>query len=145
MSDVVKKNGAQVLEPDRHGKIRIPQATHIVSNTIDFDQYAEAQAMMIPVVTADWIKTSLARNRQNQVRPYSPDPRNIFSNVTLTCADIPLGDKEAIIGATMALGGMESKDLTRLTTHICALSMDHPKCQQAIKKGHPCKIVLPHW
>lgn len=142
---MVKNNGAQVLEPDIDGRIPIRQSTHIISNTIDFDQYAEAQAMMIPVVTADWIKASLARNRQSQVRPYSPDPRNIFSNVNLTCADIPLGDKEAIIGATMALGGMESKDATRATTHICALSMDHPKCQTAVKKGLRCKIVLPHW
>ena len=134
-----------MLEPDKKGKIPILQATHIISNTIDFDQYEAAQAMMIPVVTTDWVKASLARNKLSQVRPYSPDPRNIFANVTLTCADIPLSDKEAIIGATMALGGMESKDVTRATTHICALSMDHPKCQQAVEKGLRCKIVLPHW
>ena len=88
---------------------------------------------------------TLARNKVAQVRPYSPDPRMIFSNVILTCADIPEFDKETIIGATMALGGMESKDLTRQTTHICALSMDHEKCQEALKKNPKCKIVLPHW
>ncbi|KAL1861573.1 hypothetical protein VTK73DRAFT_7047 [Phialemonium thermophilum] len=145
LSDIVKKNGAQVLDPDRNGKIPIHEATHIVSNTIDFNQYSDAQNFMIPVVRSDWIKASLVRNRQAQVRPYSPDPRSIFSNVVLTCADIPVGDKEAIIGASMALGGMESKDVTRLTTHVCALSMDHPKCQQVISKGLKCKIVLPHW
>jgi hypothetical protein len=133
------------LEPSRNGKIRIPQATHIVSNTIDFDQYAEAQAMMVPVVNASWIKTTIARNKVAQVRPYSPDPRMIFSSVILTCADIPDTDKETIIGATTALGGMESKDLTRQTTHICALSMDHLKCIEAQRKPLKCKIVLPHW
>ncbi|KXX83410.1 BRCT-containing protein 1 [Madurella mycetomatis] len=145
LSQVVQDNGAKVLEPDRKGKIRIPQATHIVSNTIDFDQYAEAQAMMIPVVRSDWIKATIARNKLAQVRPFSPDPRMIFSNVILTCADIPSMDREAITGAIMALGGMESKDLSRQTTHICALSLEHPKCVEAKKKSPKCKIVLPHW
>jgi hypothetical protein len=125
--------------------MRIPQATHIISNTIDFDQYAEAQAMMIPVVKSDWIKATIARNKLAQVRPFSPDPRMIFSSIVLTCADIPALDAEAITGAIMALGGMESKDLSRLTTHICALSLDHPKCKDAQKKHPKCKIVLPHW
>lgn len=101
--------------------------------------------MMIPVVRSDWIKATIARNKVAQVRPFSPDPRMIFSNVVLTCADIPATDKEAITGAIMALGGMESKDLSRLTTHICALSLDHPKCVEAKKKSPKCKIVLPHW
>jgi len=100
---------------------------------------------MVPVVTAAWLKNSVAKGKVAQVRPYSPDPRMIFSSVVLTCADIPNTDKETIIGATMALGGMESKDLTRATTHICALTIDHPKCQEAIKKKSKCKIVLPHW
>lgn len=101
--------------------------------------------MMIPVVNSTWIKNSVARGKLAQVRPYSPDPRMIFSSVTLTCADIPDTDKETIIGATMALGGTESKDLIRLTTHVCALSMDHPKCEEAQRKHPKCKIVLPHW
>lgn len=145
LSKILEQHGAEVLEPDSQGKIRMLQVTHIVSNTIDFDQYVEAQAMMIPVVRSDWIKATIARNKIAQVRPFSPDPRMIFSNVILTCADIPNTDKEAITGAIMALGGMESKDLSRQTTHICALSMDHPKCIEAKKKHPKCKIVLPHW
>ncbi|KAL0469959.1 BRCT domain-containing protein [Neurospora intermedia] len=144
-SKLVHKHGAQLLEPTKDGKIPLEHATHIVSNTIDFEQYHDALQYMIPVVNSNWIKITLARNKVAQVRPYSPDPRMIFSNVILTCADIPESDKETIIGATMALGGMESKDLTRQTTHICALSMDHEKCQEAQKKNLKCKIVLPHW
>jgi hypothetical protein len=68
-----------------------------------------------------------------------------YSHVNLTCADIPTGDKDAIIGVVLAMGGMESSSLTKMTTHICALTMDHPKCQQAIEKGLKVKIVLPHW
>ncbi|KAL2262736.1 hypothetical protein VTK26DRAFT_274 [Humicola hyalothermophila] len=145
LSQVVRDHGAEVLEPCHQGKIRIKQATHIVSNTIDFDQYTEAQARMVPVVRSDWIKATIARNKIAQVRPFSPDPRMIFSSVVLTCADIPMMDKEAITGAIMALGGMESKDLSRQTTHICALTLDHPKCLEARKKNLKCKIVLPHW
>lgn len=145
LTTTVKKYGADVLEPDEHGRITVSQATHIISNTIDFEEYTEAMAMMVPVVTSHWITNSLSRNKQAQIRPFSPDPRMIFHNVNLTCADIPTVDKEAITGATLALGGMESKDLSRLTTHICALSMDHPKCQQAELKKLKCKIVLPHW
>ena len=134
-----------MLDPDRKGKIRMSQVTHVVSNTIDFEQFSEAQAMMIPVVRPDWIKTTVARGKLAQVRPYSPDPRMIFSDIILSCADIPPTDKEAICGAIMALGGMESKDLTKQTTHICALTMDHPKCKEALAKKLKAKIVLPHW
>ncbi|KAH8897023.1 BRCT domain-containing protein [Thozetella sp. PMI_491] len=101
--------------------------------------------MMIPVVTSDWLKSTITRGKIAQVRPYSPDPRMIFSNVVVTCADIPKMDKEAIIGATMALGGMESRELSRMTTHLVALSMDHPKCQEAKVKNPKCMIILPHW
>lgn len=100
---------------------------------------------MIPVTTTQWITTSITRRKQAQVRPYSPDPRMIFAEVVVTCADLPETDKESIAGATMALGGQESKDLTRLTTHVCALSMDHPKIQLGLKKGWVGKVVLPHW
>ncbi|KAG8422459.1 regulator of Ty1 Transposition [Metarhizium acridum] len=100
---------------------------------------------MIPVVSEHWISTSVMRRKVAQVRPFSPDPRMIFAEIVVTCADLPLMDKESIIGATMALGGQESKDVTRLTTHICALSMDAPKVKVALEKGFKGKIVLPHW
>lgn len=137
--------GGEVLEPVGDGQPQMAHATHVISNTINFPQFTETEAFMVPVVTSDWVKISIQRGRLAQVRPFSPDPRMIFSDVVLTCADIPLMDKEAIIGATMALGGSESKDINRTTTHICALSLDHPKCQTALEKKLKCKIVLPHW
>lgn len=102
-------------------------------------------AMMIPVIKPAWIQMSLNRNRQAQIRPYSPDPRLIFSDVNFTCEDIPIEDREALIGAVLALGGTESKDLGRLTTHICTLSMEGPKVKLAQNRGLKCKIVLPQW
>ena len=134
-----------MCEPRRDGSIPIEKVTHIISNTIDFPQFTESQAVMIPVVTTQWITSSVHRRKQANVRPFSPDPRMIFSEVVVTCGDLPVMDKESILGATMALGGQEAKDANRLTTHICTLSMDHPKIKASQEKGWKGKIVLPHW
>jgi hypothetical protein len=123
----------------------INSLTHIISSTSDFREYSEAREIMVAVVTPSWITASLLRNKQAPIRPYTPDPMLFFSQVNLTCGDIPTGDKDAIVGAVLAMGGVESSSLTKLTTHICALTMDHPKCQQAKEKNLSCKIVLPHW
>ncbi|KAH7175623.1 hypothetical protein EDB81DRAFT_874463 [Dactylonectria macrodidyma] len=145
LSSVLEDNGATICEPRRDGSIPIEKVTHIISNTIDFPQYTESQALMIPVATEKWVINSISRRKQAPIRPFSPDPRMIFSEVVVTCADLPESDKESIAGATMALGGQESKDATRLVTHICALSMDHPKIQVAKERGWKGKVVLPHW
>jgi hypothetical protein len=100
---------------------------------------------MIPVVKPPWVMQSILKQKEASIRPYTPDPKLIFSDVNLSCADIPIGDKDAIIGAVLAMGGMESSSLMKVTTHICALTIDHPKCQQALEKNLKCKIVLPHW
>ncbi|KAG5984007.1 hypothetical protein E4U55_006372 [Claviceps digitariae] len=145
LSNVIQDNGGTVCEPRRNGSIPIEKVTHIVSNTINFEQYVESQAIMIPVVSDKWITSSVMKRKTAQVRPFSPDPRMIFREIVVTCADLPQMDKESILGATMALGGQESKDASRLTTHICALSMDAPKVDAAMKKGFKGKVVLPHW
>ncbi|TQV97527.1 hypothetical protein V2A60_006720 [Cordyceps javanica] len=145
LSAILQDNGAEIIEPRRNGTLAIDKVTHIVSNTIDFQQFAESQAVMIPVVTTQWITASVSRRRVAQVRPFSPDPRLIFAEVVVTCADLPVTDKESILGAVMALGGQETKDATRITTHVCALSMDHPKVQVPLSKGWKGKVVLPHW
>ncbi|KAI5922848.1 BRCT domain-containing protein [Camillea tinctor] len=145
LANSIVKYGGQVFQRKRDGSLPLSQVTHIISNTIDFPEYTEATAMMIPVVRSKWISASLAKGKQVQIRPFTPDPRMIFSDVMLSCGDIPPTDKEAIIGATMAMGGMDSENVTKLTTHICALTMDHPKCQLSLLKKTGCKIVLPHW
>lgn len=125
--------------------VNFDDLTHIIAATVDFPKYDEAQDYMVPVVTSTWIVQSLIKGKQAPLRPFTPDSRMFYSHVNLTCADIPTGDKDAIIGAVLAMGGMESSSLTKMTTHICALTMDHPKCQQAVEKGLKVKIVLPHW
>ncbi|KAJ6788367.1 hypothetical protein PWT90_02903 [Aphanocladium album] len=145
LSSILEDNGAEIVEPRRNGTVAIDKVTHIVSNTIDFQQYTESQAVMIPVVTTHWITASVSKRRVAQVRPFSPDPRLIFAEVVVSCADLPVTDKESILGAVMALGGQETKDVNKLTTHVCALSMDHPKVQVPLSKGWKGKVVLPHW
>ncbi|KAI5302071.1 hypothetical protein KEM55_001327, partial [Ascosphaera atra] len=108
---------------------------------------------LIPVARPDWVDTCIAQLRIVNPRQYSPDPRRFLSDVNLTCADIPEGDKDAIVGAVLAMGGLFTSKLTATTTHLVALSMESPKCQ-AVKnineklaaKGKPqISIVLPHW
>ncbi len=134
-----------MVGPKRDNTINLNEVTHVISNTIDFPQYAEAAAMMLPVVKSTWVTMSLAKGKQAQIRHYTPDPRMIFSDVAVSCADIPGNDKNAIIGAVMAMGGMDSENVTKATTHLCAMSLDHPKCKMAIERKVKCKIVLPHW
>ena len=134
------------MEFKKDGSIEnFEEVTHIVSATTDFAEYPTARQWMVPVVIPAWISQSIGRSKQAPIRPYSPDPKLFFSNVNMTTGDIPNGDRDAITGAVLAMGGMESSSLTKLTTHICALSMDHPKCQMALQKHKDCKIVLPHW
>lgn len=125
--------------------LNLLEVTHIISDTIDFPEYSEARLQLKPVVTTGWITASLHKSKEAPIRPYTPDPNMIFASVTITCEGLPPGDKDAIIGAVLAMGGMESSSLTKMTTHICSLTVDGPKSQQVIEKGLKCKIVLPHW
>ena len=63
----------------------------------------------------------------------------------MTCADIPEGDKDAIVGGVLAMGGTYSQFLTSVVTHIVALTQDNSKCRAAENKHLSCKVVLPHW
>lgn len=100
---------------------------------------------MINVSTTAWLLECLMRQKAVSTRPYTPDPNLIFRSVTISCADLPDGDKDAIIGGVMAMGGTDSNSLSKLVTHICALTTDNPKVQLALEKKLKCKIVLPHW
>ena len=97
------------------------------------------------MVKPEWVTASVAKGRLANPRSYSPDPRLFFSGLVLCCADIPEGDKDAVMGGVLATGGLYSSSVTRMVTHIVALTMDHEKCQTVLKKDLKCKIVLPHW
>lgn len=119
--------------------------TYLISTTSDFPEYEAAVSLLKAVVKPDWVKSSLLKKRLANPRHYSPDPRLFFSGLVVCCADLPTGDKDAIIGGVLAMGGLHASSVSKMVTHIVALTTDPEKCQTAISKNLGCKIVLPHW
>ncbi|KAI4116854.1 MAG: hypothetical protein LQ345_002796 [Seirophora villosa] len=139
-------NGAQHCSPQPStGKTSLDDVTHVISATSDFPEYDAAINALKSVVKPEWVTASIAKGRRANPRSYSPDPRLFFSGLVLCCADIPEGDKDAVMGGVLATGGLYSSSVTKMVTHIVALTMDHDKCQTVLKKDLKCKIVLPHW
>ena len=140
------ENGAiQCPTTSSQGSIQLDEVTHIISTTSDFPDYEGAVDALIPVVKPDWVEASILKRRLANPRQYSPDPRLFFSGLVVCCADLPGGDEDAILGGVLAMGGLHSSAVTRMVTHIVALTTDPEKCQTALSKNLKCKIVLPHW
>lgn len=99
--------------------------THIIAQDIDFPGYDEADRMMITVVKPEWVYKTMETGKVQPPRPYTPDPRLFFSNVCITTADLPAGDKEAIAGGVIAMGGTVCSTLRKDCTHIVALNMQN--------------------
>ena len=97
------------------------------------------------VVKPSWVDMSLQKGKLANPRQFSPDPSLFLAEVTVSCADIPEGDKEAIVGGVLAMGGQYSAPLSKLVTHLVALTVDSDKCEAVERKHLQCKIVLPHW
>lgn len=101
---------------------------------------------MIHVVKPSFIEGCLATKKIKNPRSYSPDPALFMHDIVACCGEgLPEGDKEAIHGGVLAMGGQYGVQLSKMTTHLIALSMDDPRCEIAVKKHLPLKIVLPHW
>lgn len=123
----------------------VSQLSHIISTNVYFPEYNRALEHNCHIVRPSWVRQSKTRGRQSQTRQHSPDPALIFREVVLTSADLPEGDKNAIIAGVIALGGMHSGPLTKLVTHIVTLSEDHVKVHAARSHGVDAMILLPHW
>lgn len=146
VKEVLKDGGATYVPVEEDGRIMdLSHVTHIISSTSDFEQYHDALNAYIQVAMPSWIFESVRQQKQANPRHHSPDPCLIFTGQIVTCADIPEGDKEAIAGGVIALGGQFLDVLTKQVTHIVTLSDENEKCQVAIHKHLRCKIVLPHW
>lgn len=145
--DQLDSNGAQFipLRPDDGRVDELRQHTHIISTHVDFPDYPRAIDIGVNVVTPKWVTHSIRKSRQAQPRQHSPDPSQYFRDVVLTCANLPEGDKDAILAGVMALGGQYSGPLTKLVTHIVTMDLDNDKCQLAQQMKLQCRTVLPHW
>ena len=128
-------------------RIKLEHVTHIITKTIDFPEYSAVTdpALNINVVKPQWVTASVNKGKQTNPRQHSPDPKMFFSGLTVSCADLPNGDKDAIVGYVLAVGGVYSSSLNRQVTHIVALTTDADKCRAALDRDYKCKIVLPHW
>jgi hypothetical protein len=100
---------------------------------------------MIHVVKPSWVTASLSIHKMKNPRTYSPDPALFMSDVVICCGDIPTGDKEAIEGGVVAMGGQNAPSLSKQVTHLIALDLSDERCQLAISKRLQLVIVLPHW
>jgi len=140
-------NGAETVTISPHASDAIPLnvVTHIITATVDFPDFDAAADSLKAIVKPDWVSASVLKGRLANPRQYSPDPRMFYSGLVVCCADLPSGDSDAIIGGVLAMGGLYSSPVTKLVTHIVALTTDNDKCQAALKKNLKCKIVLPHW
>ena len=146
LAQILDENGAVQHSPfSIHGRIPLAGLTHIISTTTDFEAYEAISNALIPVVKPEWITSSVAKKKLANPRSHSPDPRLIFSGLIVSCADLPDGDKDAIVGGVLAMGGLYSPPITKLVTHLVALNMDSEKCRTVVAKSLSCKLVLPHW
>lgn len=139
-------NGAEeITRKATVDRVPLQDITHIISSTTDFPEYEAASDGLKSVVKPDWVKASIAKGRLANPRQYSPDPRLFFSGLVVCCADLPSGDSDAIIGGVLAMGGLYSSPVSKMVTHIVALTMDSDMCKIAISRNVKCKYVLPHW
>lgn len=124
---------------------RLQDIAYIVSETSDFPDYYRALDLMVHVVKPAWVTASLGVRKLKNPRSYSPDPALFMSDVVICCGSIPTGDKEAIEGGVMAMGGQIAHSLSKQVTHLIALNMEDDRCQLAVSKRLQLMIVLPHW
>jgi len=125
---------------------QLKHVTHIISTSCDFPAYNDAIDALIPVVTPRWIDHAIDKKKAPNPRTYCPDPQHYFHDVVVAFADeIPLGDRDAIIGGIQAMGGQYSEPITKLVTHIVALTLDSRQCRVMQEKNLDAIAVLPHW
>ena len=145
--EVLQEGGAQhePLDPQTNRIKDIKQLTHVISATSDFADYQLALEAYVHVVKPSYVQQCIEKGKQMNPRQYSPDHNLILSDVIIACANIPEGDKEAIAGGVLAMGGIYSAQLTKLVTHLIALSDEDERCKLAKDKRLKCKILIPHW
>jgi hypothetical protein len=146
LAGTLKLHGGEVVTDKYDGEnLPLEDLTHIICASCDFPSYDAASDALLPVIKPQWVDASLAKSKLANPRQYSSDPRLFMSDVVICCADLPDGDKDAIIGGVLAMGGLHSAKVSSMVTHIVALTMDSDVCRSVIMKKLNMKIVLPHW
>lgn len=142
----LKLHGGEVVADQYDGEnLPLEGLTHIICGSCDFPSYDVVSDALLPVIKPQWVDASLAKSKLANPRQYSPDPRLFLSDIVICCADLPDGDKDAIVGGVLAMGGLHSAKISSMVTHIVALTMDAEICRSVAIKKLKLKIVLPHW
>ncbi len=145
-NDISAADGTIIPFDASKGRIdRLDEINYIVSTTSDFPDYYRALDLMIHVVKPAWVEQSLKGNKTKNPRTYSPDPALFMNDVIICCGNLPSGDKEAIQGGVLAMGGQFTEQLSKTVTHLISLDLNDQRCQLAISKRLNLTIVLPHW
>lgn len=143
---LLERHGGELATDKFDGEnLPLDDITHIICGSCDFPSYDAASDALIPVVKPQWLEASVAKSKLANPRQFSADPRLFMSDVVICCADLPEGDKDAIIGGVLAMGGLHSARVSSMVTHIVALTMDSDVCRSVALRKLNMKIVLPHW
>jgi hypothetical protein len=146
LAGTLKLHGGEVVATEYDGEnLPLQDITHIICVSCDFPSYDAASDALIPAIKPQWVDASLAKSKLANPRQYSADPRLFMADVVICCADLPEGDKDAIIGGTLAMGGLHSAKVSSMVTHVVALTMDSDICRTVATRKLNMKIVLPHW
>lgn len=146
LSSAIQEHGGETVIHQSPAPLPpINEFSHVVSATIDFPGHDSLCDALIPVVKPQWVHSSISKRKLANPRQFNPDPRLFLNDVVVSCVDIPEGDKDAIIGGVLAMGGLYTSRITSSTTHLVALTMNSDKCKAAQSSRLSIKIVLPHW
>eukprot|EP01087_Luapelamoeba_hula_P006475 TRINITY_DN1654_c1_g1_i2.p1 TRINITY_DN1654_c1_g1~~TRINITY_DN1654_c1_g1_i2.p1 ORF type:complete len:1547 (+),score=321.69 TRINITY_DN1654_c1_g1_i2:87-4727(+) len=119
------------------------EVTHVatVHGEINFDEYQQALAHGIPVVTPEWVYQSVKRIQPPEY--FSPDPAKIFSGLIVSSSQITGRERNVLAAGILHYGGRFQVKLTTECTHLIAYAISNPKCEYAKEKG--IHIVSPGW
>lgn len=127
------------------------RVTHVITETMDWSQAkAELKNLerleLVKWITPSWVERSVKMSTIQEPSRYSPDPRHIFSGITIFCSsEIPPADREVMYGLISALGGQSRAVPTKDTTHILTTQVVSSNFDQVRQAALGIKFVLPLW
>ncbi|KAG9018184.1 hypothetical protein FRB90_011933 [Tulasnella sp. 427] len=123
---------------------RVFEATHVITETLDFEGHLEQESNDITIVTPLWVKRCIEHQKLQEAKYYSPHPGKIMSGVVATSSDLPRNDVEALCAGVLAYGApqgdkyntaMHYKDKLGLEVLIPAWFQDCVQLQQRLPTG----------
>ncbi|EDO19205.1 hypothetical protein Kpol_1050p63 [Vanderwaltozyma polyspora DSM 70294] len=132
---------------DRYGDVIFH---FVISNTIDFAFYETITAdFLVPVVTPDWIHSSLSAGRLSRVSIFSPNKDHFLRNSLIYISKHDFDNSERLFYRELItyLGGNYSEGITNTTTHIITTMPNDPALLTVLGYKHDIRVqfVFPTW